>query len=104
MESLRQKLITHFTSMMATVSQQTGSLSGQLSPSSAERIADSALGIVRAHDEERARYPGLEPIAGNCAADPELALLAHVIEAFDDMGDLQVGRVMSYLSDRYPPE
>lgn len=51
------------------------------------------------------REPGCDCMADpEPQADPELALLAHVAAAFDEMGDFAVGRVMRYLSDRYPPE
>jgi hypothetical protein len=49
---------------------------------------------------ERPGEPEGDPFNG----DQELTLLAMVIEAFDEMGDLAVARCMSYLGDRYPPE
>lgn len=55
MEALRSKLVKRLESMMATVDQSTGSISGQLRPSSAARIADAVLVVTRTHDEDYAR-------------------------------------------------
>lgn len=54
-KSLRGKLIEHLGSMMVATADASGSTSGQMVPSSARRVADDAMSIVRAHDEEHAK-------------------------------------------------
>lgn len=61
MEALRPKLVAHLGSQMATIEHVAGSVSGHLSESSAERIADAVLAITRTHDGEYARS---RPLAG----------------------------------------
>jgi len=55
MEALHPKLVERLTSMMATIEDVAGCTSGNLSHSSAGRIADAVMSVTRAHDEDYAR-------------------------------------------------